>query len=325
MNRRTLALLSKILGSLLIIFLLITRIEWDKAMFIDLYRRLNLPLFLVSLSGVIIVLGLKSVRWNLLLRAENCNYSYLSAFSAYMVSLMIGLVTPGRVGEIAKLYYVRQEKEIDFYHSFKTIVTDRIFDFAILIWLGLAGMLYFYKLLGDLPGVLYLIITAFIMLLGWLAVFLILNRIRSNKTMILFLKESWNEMLSKRMYVPWILTLAAYVASFGSVMLIFWSIDLNLTIIDVAFITSLMNLVTIIPITLAGFGTREVSLIYLLGFYHIGPEQAVVFSILQFIAFFLWGGFIGLIFWLRKPLKFRLIVDDSKKLFNLIKKKKNTV
>lgn len=323
MTRQSVILTSKILGSLAIIFLLITRIEWEPEIFISVYERINLALFILSLSGVIVVLGLKSIRWNMLLRAEKCNYSYLSAFSAYMVSLMIGLITPGRVGEIAKLYYVRQERDIDFYHAFKTIVTDRIFDFAILIWFGLAGMLYFYKILGDISGFLYLIISALVMLFSWLIGYTLLSKIKSSKTTITFIKESWNEMFHKRMYVPWLLTFAAYFASYGSVLLIFWSINLKLSIIDVAFIVSLMNLVTLIPITLAGFGTREVSLIYLLSFYHIGPEEAVVFSILQFIAFFLWGGIIGLIFWIRKPLKLKLIVDDSKKVLNFIKRKKN--
>ncbi|HLN52236.1 MAG TPA: lysylphosphatidylglycerol synthase transmembrane domain-containing protein [Lentimicrobium sp.] len=323
MKRQTYILLLKILGSLAFVFLLITQIEWERGIFVNLYQQLNLPLFVLSLSGVIIVLGLKSVRWNLLLKAENCDYSYLSAFSAYMVSLMIGLVTPGRIGEIAKLYYVRQEKEIDFYHSFKTIVTDRIFDFAFLIWFGLAGMLYFYKILGDFSGITYILITAITMFLAWYSGYLVLKSIKSQRTIIAFIRESWNEMFMNKMFIPWILTFAAYLASYASVMLIFWSINIKLNIIDVAFIVSLMNLVTLIPITLAGFGTREVSLIYLLSFYAIGPEQSVVFSFLQFIAFFLWGGLIGLAFWIRKPLKLKLIIDDSKKMLGFIKRRKN--
>lgn len=319
--KQYLKLLLKIAGSLAIIYFLIKRIDWDKQTFENIYSELNLPYFLLSLSGVIAVLGIKSIRWNTLLRFEGCKYPYINAFSDYMVSLMIGLITPGRVGEIAKLYYVRQNTGIDFYHSFKTIVTDRIFDFALLIWFGLAGMLYFYKVLGDYPGITYAIIAALIMLAGWFTVYCLLRYIKSEKSYIVFLRESWNEMFHRKMLVPWLLTFAAYLASYGSVYLIFRSIAIEISIIDIAFVLSLMSLVTLIPITLAGFGTREVSLIYLLGFYGISPEQAIVFSLLQFVAFFLWGGFIGLIFWIKNPLKLSLIVDDSKKLFSYVSRK----
>lgn len=319
--KQTLKLLLKIAGSVAIIYFLVKRIDWDVHTFTEIYQSLDLPWFLLSLTGVVLVLGLKSIRWNKLLRFEGCKYPYINAFSDYMVSLMIGLITPGRVGEIAKLYYVRQHTGIDFYHSFKTIVTDRIFDFALLIWFGLAGMLYFYKVLGDFSGAIYAVIAAVIMLAGWFSVFSLLRYIKSEKSYIVFLRESWNEMFHKKMIVPWLLTFVAYLASYGSVYFIFKSISIEISIIDIAFVLSLMSLVTLIPITLAGFGTREVSLVYLLGFYGISPEQAVVFSILQFLAFFLWGGFIGLIFWIRNPLKLSLIVEDSKKVFSYVSRK----
>lgn len=309
----------KIAVSVALVLLLVTRIEWDIELFKEIYDKLDVLIFTFSLSGVVLVLGLKSIRWNKLLRAENFKYPYLSAFAAYMVSLMIGLVTPGRIGEIARLYYIRQEGKMDFFHSFKTIVTDRIFDFALLIWFGIAGMLYFYRVLGDFSGLVYMIIVGFFMFILWYTGYLILKSIKSRKTIIVFFTESWNEMFHLKMLAPWILTVAAYILSYSTVFLIFLSIGIKLSIIDIAFVLSLMSLVTLIPITLAGFGTREVSLIYLLGFYGIGPEEAIVFSLLQFIAFFLWGGLIGFVFWIRNPLKLSLILEDSKKILNYIK------
>lgn len=316
-------LLLKIGGTIAIIFILFyyARIDWDFNQFKTVFAQLNIPWFLMSLSGVIILLALKSIRWNLLLRAEGCNYPYWSSFSAYMASLTIGLITPGRVGEIARLYYVRGDTNIDFFRSFKTIVTDRIFDFAILFWFGAAGLLFFYKLAGDLNAALYLVIAGIPMLLIWGIVFLILKRLKSKKTMIVFVSEAWNEMFQPKMFIPWLLTILAYLVSFAANWLIFKAVGESISIIEIGFVLSLMSLVTLIPITLAGFGTREASLVYMLAFYGIAPETAIVFSLLQFLAFFFWSGLIGLVFWIIKPVKLSLIKDDAKKLIGYMRPK----
>jgi glycosyltransferase 2 family protein len=313
MNKPWVKTLLRITGSVLIIWLLVSRINWNLEEFKRVFSGLDLAWFLFSLFGVVIVLGIKSMRWNLLLKQEKCNYSVWNSFIAYMASFTIGLVTPGRFGEIARLYYVREDTGITFYRSFKTLVADRIFDFALLIWFGATGMLYFYKILGDLTGVIYLTVTAFIMLglwgSGYFLLKIIVNPVTSSAG-FRFIRETWNGMFKSSMILPWIMTLLAYFLFYFANKLILKSIEIDLSIIDISFILSLMSLVTILPISLAGFGTREASLVYLLSFYAINPETAIVFSILQFSAFFLWGGIIGLLFWIYKPVKIALIKND---------------
>ncbi|MFH1118810.1 MAG: lysylphosphatidylglycerol synthase transmembrane domain-containing protein [Bacteroidota bacterium] len=305
--------LLKVAGSCVILWLLASRIQWDPAEFKKILAGIHLSWFVLSLSGVLLVLGIKSYRWNLLLMQEGCKYSKFKGFVAYMASFTIGLVTPGRIGEIARLYYVREDTGISFYRSFKTLVTDRIFDFAFLIWFGVTGMLYFYKILGNLNGLIYLMISGLGMIIVWLAGFFLLKKLINPETASTgkrFILESWNGMFRLTMGWPWILTLLAYFIYYFANFLIFKSIGINLSVINIGFILSLMSLATLIPISLAGFGTREASLIYLLSFYAVEPEVAIIFSLLQFSAFFLWGGVIGLIFWIKKPVKMQMIKDD---------------
>lgn len=324
MNKQTLTTLLKIAGSAAIILFLVTRIEWDVDRFKMIYASIKPEWYLVSLTGVIAVLLLKSIRWNLLLRQENCIFPYRSAFRAYMASFTIGLLTPGRLGEIARLYYVRQEKDISFFQSFKTIVIDRIFDFALLIWFGTSGLLFFYKVFGHLSAVYYLIGVGVIMFIGWLTGSWIIAAIRSGSTIIIFIKESWNHLFKLRMFYPWVLTLISYFLFYLANFLILKSIGQEISFMEVGFIMSIMSLVTLIPVTIAGFGTREASLIFLFSFYGIDPETAIAFSILQFLAFFFWGGIIGWIFWMIKPVKLSLIRQDAVKLVSMLKKEKTS-
>lgn len=319
--------LLKVLGTAIIIGLLVSRIDWDLEEFERVFRQLDILWLVLSLSGVILVLGLKSFRWNLLLRLEDCNYPKWSSFIAYMSSYTIGLVTPGRVGEIARLYYVREETGITFYRSFKTLIADRIFDFAILIWFGVTGMMYFYKALGDISGLIYLLLAALMMLTAWGIGYLLLKKFINPDTSpsgLRFIREIWNGMFGLPMFYPWLLTIVAYLIFYYANMMIFKSIGISLTLVDIGFILSLMSLATIVPISLAGFGTREASLVYLLSFYAINPETAIVFSLLQFSAFFLWGGLIGLFFWLYKPVKMKMIREDYQAFRNFLKLRKNS-
>lgn len=323
MNKQSGKQLLKLLGSLAILAFLITRINWDPQQFTTVLNRLNLNWYLISLTGVILVLGFKSIRWNLLLKSEGCIYPYSSAFLAYMSSFTIGLLTPGRVGEIARLYYVRSERKIDFFHSFKTIVIDRIFDFAMLIWFGTSGILFYYEVLGNLHALIYLLIVGVIMFISWITGKIILQKIKSNKQRVwfTFIYEAWTEMFNTKMLVPWLLTFLAYLIFYVANWFILLSLGQSITLTEVGFILSLMSLVTLIPITIAGFGTREASLIFLFSFYGLSPEIAVIFSLLQFLAFFLWGGLIGWLFWMIKPVKLSLIKDDAVKVFGYFKQK----
>lgn len=312
----------KVAGSIAILWLMIRLIPWDMAEFSRVFRQMHLSWFALSLTGVLLVLGIKSVRWNLLLAHEQCAYPKWNSFVAYMASFTIGLITPGRLGEISRLYYVREEAKISFYAGFKTLIVDRIFDFAMLVWFGTTGMLFFYKLLGDMNGAGYLLITGFAMLAGWGLIYLILNKFVKKDTAkigLRFIRESWNGMFQPAMLWPWLLTLVAYFVFYVANYWIFKSIGIHLSLIDIGFILSLMSLATLIPITLAGFGTREASLVFLLSFYAVNPEVAIVFSLLQFTAFFLWGGLIGWFFWLYNPVKMSLIKEDSRSLMRYLR------
>jgi len=322
MQKNKLTLILKIIGSVAILGLLISRTSWDFESFQKIYQDIDVPIYCISLSGVIILLFLKSIRWKLLLREEKCEYPYFSTFLAYMSSYTIGLLTPGRVGEIARLYYVRQEREISFYKTFKTIVKDRIFDFSILIWFGLSGLLFFYKVLNGLQAYMYVIICAAIILITWIIGRIILNKIKNDNLFFSFLRESWNTMFNRRMIYPWLLTFLSYLVSFIANWVILKALNQTIDIVEVGFILSIMSLITLIPITLAGFGTREASLIFLFSFYLLSPETAIVFSLLQFTSFFLWGGIIGWVFWMIKPVSFSMIRQDAAKLVSLLKREK---
>lgn len=314
----------KVAVTLAILLFLFWKVEFNAHGFTETIRSVRPGYFLLSLLGVIFVLGIKSYRWRLLIRNEGANYSAYKAFGAYMSSDAIGIITPGRIGEIARLYYVRQDTPISFYAAFKTIVSDRIFDFTMLGWFGLSGMLFYFKTFGDYPGLYYaigilvLFIVGYIVVIKFLSVILKYRKVK-RFPVIRFVHESFLAVISKHSLAMWAITFTAYFLFFGFSWLIMKSLHLNPSYIDVIFIMSIMSLSTIIPLSVAGFGTREATLVLLFSYYGLASETAISFSVMHFTAFFLWGGLIGLVFWLLMPISLQQVKDDSKSIFLLFR------
>jgi len=314
----------KIAVTLAILIFLFWKVGFDTAGFANTLRSVRPGYYLLSLLGVIFVLGIKSYRWRLLIRNEGHNYAAKKAFGAYMASDAVGIVTPGRIGEIARLYYVRQDTEISFYSAFKTIVSDRIFDFTMLGWFGLSGMMFYFKTFGDHSGIYYALGVLLLFIIGYIFVnkflaLILTFEIVKRLPVIRFVQESFLAVTGKLALSMWVITIVAYFLYFAFSWLIMISLHLNPSYIDVIFIMSIMSLSTIIPLSVAGFGTREATLVLLFGYYGLASETAISFSLMHFTAFFLWGGLIGLVFWLLMPISLEQVKDDSKSIFLLFK------
>ena len=65
---------------------------------------------------------------------------------------------------------------------------------------------------------------------------------------------------------------------------------------------AISNLISFIPISISGLGTRDATLIYLFSLIGLKPELAVSYSFLVFIVFFVCGGLMGAVAWWIKPL-----------------------
>lgn len=323
MKRKSISWIIKGAGTILILVFLFSRIRFSTSEFLKTISSLDPWYFVLSLCGVVIILAVKSYRWKILLKGEGVNYPAFKAISAYLASFTIGIVTPGRIGEIARLYYVREEAPVDFYEAFKTVVADRIFDLTTLLMLGTSGVLFYFKVLGPMPGYLYGVIVLLAFAIMYASAWYIINRLLkmeffSRFHILVFIRDTWHLVINGRAVICWLITLAAYIIYFTTAGWIFEALHIDLNFIDVAFVLSIMSLVTIIPVSIAGFGTREASLVILLAQYGIVSEIALSFSLLQFLAFFLWGALIGMVFWILKPVSVKLVKEDSIKIWKLV-------
>lgn len=72
---------------------------------------------------------------------------------------------------------------------------------------------------------------------------------------------------------------------------------------DLVLVMSITNLLTFLPVSISGIGVRDASLIVLLARFGIGQAQAVAFSLVILVIFYVGGILLGSICWVWEPVE----------------------
>lgn len=261
---------------------------------------INPVLFAAALLLGLSTILLKGFKYKMVVKAHNKKISLLDSTKYFTIGFFLGLVTPGRIGEIARALYANQ-KINSLGKSISTVVFDRAIDLAILIAMGFIAALFFSLSLQIeviSPWLLVLIAVCFCTILFLISrkniarVFLkpIFKAIvpdkfkQKAKTGFDEFYHSLSEAKENRKWlaaavavgiITWMVTVLV-------MFLYLLSLNLSVPLYFVFLLLPLLTLVDLLPISFSGLGTREVACIFLLAFYGIGAAEAVAFSVLVF-------------------------------------------
>jgi uncharacterized protein (TIRG00374 family) len=109
---------------------------------------------------------------------------------------------------------------------------------------------------------------------------------------------------------PWLLaatsmTGLAYLVFFFQCYLLALALHLQVGFMPVLYSVALGSLVTLLPLSISGLGTREAAIVAYLGTVGAPAEVALSFSLLIFFTFYVAGGVIGALAWWLKPVALR--------------------
>ncbi len=305
------------LGLGLLIWLLL-RIDIKGAW--QVLTQVKLSVALLAAAMLLPLIGLKSLRWLIIIGQPVSWRSYYEGTLSYFSGLFLGFLTPGRLGEFIRVIYARRRLDGDTARGTISVLADRSLDLAALLIFGGAALL-------RLPGG-----NRPYFFIGWGSIFagtfipLIL--------LILSMGNWWNRLIEKRdlsigqirlgywlgslaqfkptsflIGIP--LTAAAYALFFWQGSLLMESLAIQQNYLVAAFTLSLAGLVALLPISISGLGTREWVITLYLGTQAVSAEQALAFSALVFLAFNIWGSLLGGISWLLYPESFKLDPDTN--------------
>ncbi len=240
----------------------------------------------------------------------------------YFSGIYLGVVTPGRLGEFIKILYLKLEKGISMAKGITSVLADRLFDMYLLLIMGIIGIWQF-NVLGKLSNTYFALIIVVILtpllflnkklvrkLLSLLYYSFIFKRFegRIEETFEDFYKGV-NQLINLRLINSAFLTCVSYLIFYIQCYLLVIAMGLQIDFITIALFMSISNLISFIPISISGLGTRDATLVYLFSLIGLRAELAVGYAFLVFIVFFVFGGLMGAVAWWIKPLNLNIKKD----------------
>jgi len=256
------------------------------------------------------------------MRAQDIDYPLKDSTIMYAAALYIGAITPGRIGDFIKVFYLKGDKH-PFGKSFATVLLDRLFDLLSLFFLGYAGMLLFITLFERAINILSCIFVGMVLLiiffiykkdfsmviLKYISSHFIPERyIESANAVFLDVCNGIKTLNANQLALATFITFFAWVIYFIMMYLFALSLGINIPFLYLATCVSISAVITLIPISISGIGTRDATLIVLFSYLGLSKESAIAFSMMILFMYAV-NGFIGLIAWLKKPISINRSID----------------
>jgi len=304
----------RLIGIAIFAFILIYKIDLKETLFV--FYRLDFFYFFLAIIIMVIASTIKPFRWQYILKTLNINYSFWNTYKLYFVGLFMGVITPGRIGEAGKILYLRKDHHpLD--KSLISIIIDRLADVLFLITFGFVGLFFFFSFFKTL-----IFSIAFFAIIGIILFLLIIKNKGAKiilKKAIFFLTPAKYKQKIEKSFLKFIkilklykfknyfsiffITTLCWLPSYAAVYFLAKSVGITeASFFYLAISITITSLITILPISISGIGTREASLLLLLAPLGILPEQIISFSLLIFFANFVVMPLIGLYCWVINPL-----------------------
>ncbi len=241
---------------------------------------------------------LKVVRWQVLLATRGIRYPTGRAWLCFLASLYMGMLTPGRVGDVVRAQYLKHEAGAPYAEGIASVVMDRLCDLYVLAAFVAVGVARYSAVVsGKLAIVTWA--TVALTVLGPLVLF---SRGFSETIMTRAYKrlspggdaaemarffEAIRANAGRPLLVTIPLTVATFLVNYVQGWLIARAIGLPMSFLDATCLVAIASLLGLLPISISGVGVREA--FYSVAFPAIGFTAAngVSFGLLLFAIIYL--------------------------------------
>jgi len=273
----------KIIISLGVFVYLLSTIQFSNLIqtFLKIKTIYILPILILVFFSMLI----RTFRWQIILRRLDINQPIFVLFKYNLIGSFFASVTPAKVGDFGRAYFIWKKNKFPADKSIFSVLVDRGLDVLTLLLLGLIAVIYFSKLFYIFP---------FVFLIFSLIIIIIFFAIIGQKHILNFLSKIFFKKISSESIEKCLCLLKSpsligklVLITFFNWLLIFiqaefliLALDQQITIFQISLLVSMVMLIVLIPITVSGFGTRELATVYFFSMVGIEPTVAISFSLL---------------------------------------------
>ncbi len=254
----------------------------------------------------------KVLRWDVLLEARGYKYSRLRAWTSFLSSGYIGLMTPGRVGDLLRTQYLRHDLGMPYSAGIALLAVDRLCDLYVLLAFAALGLAFFGAALTDElalvtwgGGAALAVLPLVLLVPGFLRrVAAVLYRRMPGQPNIADFDRFLAGLRQQR---PWHIVAAlwwtalAFGINYLQGYILADALGLNLGILDIVGLLAVASVLGLLPISISGLGVRE--LFFSLAFPLLGysAEAGVVYGLGVFFIIYVAAVAMGFVSWQVAP------------------------
>ena len=288
----------KIVGILIFVFILF---KLDYGSFWETWLQADLSYLLASSFLILFLNVLHSVKWKCFLDFFSIRQSISRIIAIFWVGMFIGMITPAKIGDLLKVYYLGETGHSRL-RGFLSVVTDRLSDLILLLAVGALSAFYVFGWgvdVGQFILIILLVIGITVLALG--SDFKLNQFIEGTlRRTVPILADPFRKMSLGNLFLEWkkddktplcvalALLLLCWPIYFYTRFLLVLSLGIPLTFTETTACVSLSALFALLPISVNGIGTREVSMIYLFSLFSVTMEEAIAFSVLILVTDVFW-------------------------------------
>jgi len=269
-----------------------------------------LYIILVLLFNFLLIYS-KTLRWNSILKLQKINISIKDSYLIYYSGAFLGVSSPGNIGEFIKAFYLKKEYNVPLTKGLINVITDRLFDLYILIILAILGLWKFhvFEKYSNMCLVLAVVMSAApLTLLNKNLIqkySYILYRALEKKFKIISYQNFYQEivyLIHPKSLITFLLSCLGFLIFFIQCYFLTLAMQIKIDFLSIALFMSIARLISIIPVSISGLGTRDAILIYFFSLINLTSDIAVSYSFLIFVVCYVFNGIIGAFVWMVKPL-----------------------
>ena len=257
-------------------------------------KNANILLLIIAVSFVILLLFMQTFKWFFIAIKQGINIPFMEAFKINFISNFYGFITPSKLGTVIRVEYLKKYT-FNFGKGLCNFTIDKVLDMASIIFTAILFSFVFRDKF-NLP-IHYFI--AFFFLIIFL-IYIFVNKQRSKAIFRIFYKrfvpekmkdkaritfESFYEDMPKKRYfiLFFFFNILSWFVIYLTTYFIGLSLGINLPLIYFLAIIPIGTLVSMIPISINGLGTREAALISLFGIFGISAAKVFSMSIITIL------------------------------------------
>lgn len=270
------------------------------------------PLLAAAGLNVVIIL-VKAWRWRRLMRLQDIHYGYGPAARYYAIGCAMAAWTPGRLGDFSKALAVHRDRKVGLGRAASSVIADRLLDAVALAGVATIGAAF-------LPGPngLWLVAAGIVATAG--AAWFLFRTTRSGmgrrgaeRIVSRFGRmggageevgaalDGLMDLARPALGVSVALTAAATAVTFLQGYLVARSLGINVGFWTLSVALAAVSITSLLPVTVAGFGTREGTLLLFLGPGGIRRHQIIAFSLAYFVIISGSLALMGAAAWVMRP------------------------